>query len=564
MNLTALSPALFALGLAALAALLYLLQRLRVRYREQVVLTTLFWQEAKEEARARSLMERFRHPLAYLLALALLGLAWLAFAGPIWKDQAGTQYTVILDGSMEMGPWDTWDEAKREVWDATADLPRQRTRVLVAGAGLRTLLAPGEDRGQLARRLEVLQPSAAPSSLARAAQTVARGPFGVDDGARHLICIGGPDSWRGEAWTDTDSVVMARRVVGESQGPDTGPRLAALGIAEDSAAWSTVDVLVRVREAGTNVTPIRVRVGDEDWQGAVERTAADGETTYALTGVPADGAELVVRLGDAAEPAGRLRLPSRPVIRVYVDPALTSDALRAALAADPAVQRVDVASGSDVVVSASADGFPGRPALRWVPAAEQRYAFFLVHEPELATEDVFATALGDFGLDRVDANEWATKIGQTIELGAQEGDVRELHLWSDLLDASRFGFTESRGFPILIGRSLRWLAQAEGLTPYLAAGSPIPQSLTHSGQAFASGAAGMPMLASAASTASAGSGDTLSASWLDALSGPIASPANDNAALPSEGGPSLLTWVLLLLAAGVLIEWVLYSRGLIP
>ena len=52
------------LGAAALAGLLYALQRLRTRQREVEVPTTLFWHEAIETAPARVFWERIRHPLA--------------------------------------------------------------------------------------------------------------------------------------------------------------------------------------------------------------------------------------------------------------------------------------------------------------------------------------------------------------------------------------------------------------------------------------------------------------------------------------------------------------------
>ena len=51
MNLTSIGPGLFAAGLVGLAGGLYALQRLRVRHREQVVVTTLFWREEIEEQR---------------------------------------------------------------------------------------------------------------------------------------------------------------------------------------------------------------------------------------------------------------------------------------------------------------------------------------------------------------------------------------------------------------------------------------------------------------------------------------------------------------------------------
>ena len=46
------------LGVAGLAGALFLLQRLRVRYQPKRVVTTLFWKEALEEARARVLVRR--------------------------------------------------------------------------------------------------------------------------------------------------------------------------------------------------------------------------------------------------------------------------------------------------------------------------------------------------------------------------------------------------------------------------------------------------------------------------------------------------------------------------
>ena len=70
MNLSHLSPAAFAAGLAALAGGLYLLQRLRVRHARVEVVTTLFWKQVLEDTHARELTQRFRHLPAYLLLVA--------------------------------------------------------------------------------------------------------------------------------------------------------------------------------------------------------------------------------------------------------------------------------------------------------------------------------------------------------------------------------------------------------------------------------------------------------------------------------------------------------------
>ena len=80
MSFTALSGSAFLGGLVATAAVLYALQRLRVRHESRTVVTSLFWREATEETRARSLFERFRHPLAYAMALLCAGLTAAFFS----------------------------------------------------------------------------------------------------------------------------------------------------------------------------------------------------------------------------------------------------------------------------------------------------------------------------------------------------------------------------------------------------------------------------------------------------------------------------------------------------
>ena len=103
MSPTALSAAALLAGLVAVAAALYALQRLRVRHESRTVVTSLFWREATEETRARSLFERFRHPLAYAMALLCAGLLWLG-AGRLDGERAdGTRHVFLLDASAGMG-----------------------------------------------------------------------------------------------------------------------------------------------------------------------------------------------------------------------------------------------------------------------------------------------------------------------------------------------------------------------------------------------------------------------------------------------------------------------------
>ena len=99
-------------GIAALAALLFLLQLLRIRHIEVTVPTTIFWQAAAREAPVRVLRGVFRHPLAYLLVLAIATLLWLAFAGPeLAEDRAATYRVLYLDGSAHAASGDDFETA---------------------------------------------------------------------------------------------------------------------------------------------------------------------------------------------------------------------------------------------------------------------------------------------------------------------------------------------------------------------------------------------------------------------------------------------------------------------
>ena len=145
MNLTSIGPGLFAAGLVGLAGGLYALQRLRVRHREQVVVTTLFWREEIEEQRARTLVERFRHPLTYALCLGLAALLWLGAARPDTNRAEGTSHVLLLDGSAAMASEGRFDAARTALLEEIERCPRDRTEVLFCGADLRRVLAPGED-----------------------------------------------------------------------------------------------------------------------------------------------------------------------------------------------------------------------------------------------------------------------------------------------------------------------------------------------------------------------------------------------------------------------------------
>jgi len=548
-------------GLGVVAGLLFLLQRLRVRHRAVVVITTLFWQEAKEEARARTLVERFRHPLAYLLALLVAGLAWLAFADPIWRDGQGTRYTVLLDGSAAMARADRFDAAKDAVEDLAGRLPRGRSEVIWCGSAPQTLLAPGEDRSLLAMRLANLQPEATPSSIGRAiAMAAASRPMGADSSGTVVVVVGEAPEDQADVPSDLRWVHLP---VGTDE-VDDGARIVALGVSPADQVWGQVDALLTVR-GGDGQAP-QVGLGDVDWKGTVLRTQNAGETQYQIRGLPADGAVLHVRLaGDSAQSLAsqaHLRLPKRAPIRVWVAEDARDGALQQVLQADSAIEQVADPAQADVVVLGSAQAPAKRPALRWVATEDQPQAILLQHEAELDSQDVLRYALGEFGLDRIDATEMAQTAGQAIELGAQVGDQREVRVWRSLLASDRYGLVESRAFPLLVGRGLRWLAQQAPVVPYVAAGRRLPMPLASDASGFAPAEDLLPTVAGSFAGPDGGAWEaSLLAPW-DPIpwAGGVASPADG---LPTQHG-SLFTWIVLLVLALLGLEWILFGSGRIP
>ena len=171
MSFVNLSPLAFAAGLLAIAGILYLLQQLRTRFNEVTVATTMFWAEAVRDAPVRVLRQRFRHLLAYLLALLIAWLLWLGFADPDRSESSTTSYYVLfLDGSAGSVAGDEFDRSKERLTRYVSGLPRDNREVVFGGSHTVQLLAPGEDAAILERRLNTVSPSASahqPRSVSR-------------------------------------------------------------------------------------------------------------------------------------------------------------------------------------------------------------------------------------------------------------------------------------------------------------------------------------------------------------------------------------------------------------
>ena len=561
MNLTLLSPLGFLLGLGAIAAGLYVLQRLRVRHEERVVVTTLFWREATEESRARSLIERFRHPLAYLMALLVAGLLWLGAGHPDSVRASGTRHVLLLDASAGMAAGDRFESALEALEEELAQSPRDRTEVLWCGARVRTLLAPGEDRALLRARLEGLTPEAAPASVERAIAAHLACREGSDDTSTRRFVVVGDAPVRAGLTTALGEDDVLERVELEGA-PAVGRGITALGVAPAaSGRWSNVDVLIDVRGPGAGDVALEVSLdasngGPALTSGGTRRTLSADHVQHLIADVPAAGALLRVALatGDdvVADDVATVRLPDRPRIRVVIDGSLSGApvaAIRAALSVDAAVEFVADSSEADVIVSAGTGG--DLPTLALVPAAEQEEAILLGHGDEIDSRAALLAAIGELGLDRIDASSLADALDRPIAVGAAPAATRQLSLWLELFDAERTTFVESRAFPLLVGRAVRWLADVEPVVPYRAAGRAVPRRV------------GEPQRA------------TLVVALADVVGSSLLAPSTTTpqtvaratlvpSAPEGPGGWRPYTWFLLFALFALGAEWALFQRGRMP
>lgn len=534
MSLTTLSAGLFAAGLVALAGGLYALQRLRVRHREQVVVTTLFWREEIEEQRARTLVERFRHPLTYVLCLGLAVLLWLGAARPDTNRVEGTSHVLLLDGSAAMAMEGRFDAAKAALLQEIERCPRDRTEVVFCGADLRRVLAPGEDRALLGERLDRLAPAAVGESMTRALRA------GGDGDARYVIVGDARPSAAVVEALPEGARVEALELAGEAP---TGPRIVALGVAPSaSGRWGTADVFMRVAGFEGGGVPVAEWALDGETNAIDSNVTSpsergDGDLPMWKTDVPLDGRSLDVSLVGTGDPRARasITLPARPPIRV----ALTSNvpaSIAAAVASDPAVEIVS--ADADVTIG---DVPAGAAGVAIVAAADQEEAILVGHDANQDSGAALSRAVGELGLDRVDGQAIAERTGRTISVGAAPSDARRVSLWSELF-AEDAGFTSSRAFPVVLARAVRWAADVPPLTPYVATGAPMPRR--------ADEVAAAPRLAAGTD----GSG------VLD-LTG--SAPASGLVPSAPEGpGPwRPMTWILLLAFALLGAEWALHRTG---
>ncbi len=551
-------PTLF--GLVAIAGALFALQRLRVRHRDLRVPTTMFWQEAVEEARARTLVERFRHLWAYLLVLVIAGAMWLAIADPETGSDGRVAHHVWIDASAGMAAGDRFAQACDAAAETVRSLPRGSTTVHVVGARASTVLMPGESVNLLARRLEGVRPVAAPSGVARHMRDTASDP----DQLVHAWVFGGPpfsDAVRA-CWPENLSVERFPCAFEQLRG---NRAFAALAVTEAaSGQYDCCDLFVETR--GPRPGPVFVRI-DAGATTRLDPDAFDGGARYEWRDVPCSGGLLEARI-DGADPVGfddvaELRLPERRRIRVRVTAAV-GPALRRALAADAAIELVAGAPW-DVVVRQSDESLEG-PSIAFGPIAEDDHTFVVVDGASIDSAERLITLLPELGLDQIDAMSLADAAARPISIGAEVGTGRSVRVWDELL-TERFDFTRSRAFPLFVASSVRWLARESDWHEWIAAGEPAgfaATATTEDGHVHASfGASFVPGAAGAYRTDSddapfvAALLDTRSVLTADDVGGDV------HASVP--GAPADWSVVLAVVALLLLcVEWGLHRTGRMP
>lgn len=555
-------------GSIALAAVLFLIQRLRVRHRRREVITTLFWRAAVEEARARVFMERFRHPLAYLLVLLICCLLWLGLSGPESSDPVERDVVVLLDGSAAMMSGSRFELASSELQGYVRGLNPSRRTVRICAGGVSTLLLPGESDQILARRLDEVRPMAAPSSVAAEVfRLIETHPADVP---LDVVLVSDVPLPREVMDLAPASMRIRHLEIPDAAGKRNNVGITALGISPAaSGKWDRLDVLVETWGEVPGAEPLFEVAGSSMPLDALAQDS-DAFGRRLLRDIPARGGTLFVSFGggddNPADDAGSVALPDRKPIRVALRTGL-ADLFHAVLRADAAVVLVD--EQPDVVIrDVESTEFPGTPGLVLVPVDGQADTILLGFPPGRDVGDALVESFDRFGLDQVDAMELAQEVGRVVTVGATESDRRSVGVHRQIFSGN-FNFVRSRSFPLFVARTVRWLSGAEDFAHEAAAGRPM-ETITESvlgaqgdrfdpvGEAFVPPVAGDYHLES---------GTSVAASLLDRQS-----TRNDSQPMSTDavtGADTFGSWDLVTLMGAMamlmlLVEWFLCRTGRVP
>ena len=566
-----LSPLLVGLGLLALAGLLFLLQQLRIRYTELPVATTMFWAAAVREAPVRVLRQRFRHLLAYLLALLICWLLWIGFGGPLTGAQRTAGFNVlVIDGSAHAASGEIFQQSKRQLLNDVSKYPRDSREVFLSGAQNVRVLATGEEKLVLERRLEEFEPVAASSSLEELLRLLPRNNSYPDE--VNIVVYGGAPISQHALDRLPDGYSVSRKIETLDDFENRG--IVALGIAEPlSGEWDTVDVLFRILATEGLVVELddfSVQVGEQELSSA--RLELISANEFRVRDVVADGSVFSVSIEQPDDldfdNEALVTLPMKERVPI----ALGSDVptpIRRAIDADDGIEIVG--SGASVAILGPNDSEPSIPYLRSAAITEQEKAFVIGYTGELDAMEALQQSVADLGLSEIDSAAMATELNQEIRIELKHSDMRYVSVWGELL-SENFNFKDSLSFPIFVSKSIRYLADQEPWYAYLAAGrQPVEQT---SGSSLASSdllaeyAIGASYVRNEAGTLELRDGSSLQVSLLDPSTAVRASSQNlTDAVIETSNAQTvwgIATWLALLAVLLLGLEWYLYQRGLMP
>lgn len=530
MSFGLLSTAAVLIGLAALAIGLFIAQRLRVQHREVEVMSTLFWQAAIEETRARVFVRRFRHLFAWVLLVAIASLLWLLLAQPVSEPLDGTQHVVLLD-------WSVDDPELREsdlqlAIDRAGTLPSSSREIIAVGEHLETLLAAGEPVEYASLRAgdvaESLEPAA--QGVDWAVESLSSRAASSRPLSLHLIGdVDLEQSYLRQLRPD----IQVYRIPRESKMEEI--RLTAFGVSDAlSGSWRTVDVAIGIQsDSELDPASVRLTMDDQPFEQAIQVITPD---EFLVADVPAGGGVLSVNVN--GKTLGSLTLPRREPIRVSIEDGVP-ETLRALIEIDNACEVVT--DNAELLV-----GFSENADLRLSPDDEPAFSIQSDDEDPNAALEKLIDALA---LRQIDAMAIAEQSGQVIDVQVVASEKRRIAIWSQLFTPS-FDFAESRSCPILVARSMRWLAGRPALVPWVQQGDRLPAAAPEFDRAVGD-------------VADSEDGRKFLTTRLEE---PIQSSASleESPAANLFARVGLLTWLGLIVSTLIAGEWMLYQRGRMP
>ena len=576
MNLLNLSPLLFGAGLATLAGGLYLLQQLRIRYTRIPVATTLFWAEAVRDAPVRVFRQRFKHWLAWLLAVLICWLLWLGFADlRTNRSETADFHALILDGSAHSAVGNDFEISKQQLLNDVRSYPNQQREVYYAGEHNLKLLATDEDTKVLQQRLDDQTPVSARSSVEDQLRLLARDAVNAENQVH--VTVYGRSAIPPEVIDDLPESMNVEQRLPDDESEFSNRGIVALGVGEPlSGAWDKVDVLVRVLQNNSDsVTAADLNISIGDQAISSDSLTVIGESDFLLRDVLADGSQLQVSLvGEddlEFDNEASLVLPTRTQIPIYLGPNVPESILPA-ISADTALIVVPQ-NEAEVAVLGPGDPASSLPTFRVVEESAQEQAFEIgyVGPQDVTSERAIDRTIERLGLEHIDATAIAQEIEREISVRLHFGDQRFVSVWQPVVE-DEFNFRESISFPLFISKSMRYLADSAPWYAYLAAGR---QAIEQSAGTSLADTDALSELAVGTYFVRNATGEFELTNELPGVISLLDKTATVRSASPNIGGTTtannspyplweLITWLMLIALALVFTEWYIYQRRLMP